>query len=204
MNDLPPAKNLTLRLTKPHALKVHVTDEKRRTPVQDAVVTLIDEEPQLDQSFVWGYHNLGGTVMRTDKDGWAVFPKLAFDESTVLVEHTGYGRVKLGWRQKEKEFQVSLSPEAVIQGMVTVGKQPLKDYWVRLQSAAGDQYSAEGGTATNQKFRVDQLPPGKYSLIITHENRQISHQDVNLELGQTREINIEGSPAAPGQIPPGK
>jgi hypothetical protein len=202
LDDLPPLKDLTMRLALPHSLRVRVMEEKGQNPIKDALVTLIDEEPGLDRTFSWGYHNLSGTRLRTDKDGWAVFPKLTFEEATVLAEHPGHARVRLGWRQKEKEFLVSLSAEAVVHGTVTVGNRSLKDYWVRLTSANEDQYSAEAD-ATG-KFRIDQLPPGNYKLAITHENRQVAQQSLAVDSGETREIKVELPSAAQEQKPVGK
>jgi hypothetical protein len=101
LDDLPPVKDLTLQLTPPHSLRVRVFEEKGQNPIKDALVTLIDQEPGLDRTFSWGYHNLSGTRLRTDKDGWAVFPKLAFEEATVLAEHPGHARMRA---KKRKSF----------------------------------------------------------------------------------------------------
>ena len=71
ITDLPPAEALTLKLGPAHALRVRVLASDGKS-VPRARVTLVNGEPGLDRTFVWGYHDASWEDMvrgRTGDDG---------------------------------------------------------------------------------------------------------------------------------------
>jgi hypothetical protein len=191
LDALPPTAGLTLQLTAPHSLQVQVVTEFLQKPVQDAVITLIDEHLALDERFNWGYDNLWGQRGWTDNDGTAAFPKLAFAEATVAVECPGSACQRFGWRRGEKELRVTLVPETVISGIVRKDGQPLGNYYVRLTSGVGDTYSAAVEPKDLGKFVINQLPAGEYTVEITDERTTLNKQTLTLAAGEQRAIEVD-------------
>ncbi len=163
VNHLPPAEALTIRLTSPHALRVHVVEEETDRPVADARVALIYDDPSIDTHFTWGYHDAswGDEVRtRTNSAGRAEFTALAFSEATLLVQAPGLVGRHLGWRDGAAEVTVTLKPEAVVTGEIVdkdSGK-PLEGIHVSLIARAGGQIST--GDLTAATTRVDSGWPG--------------------------------------------
>ncbi len=180
-------EGITLRLTRPHALRVRVVAEKDGKPIPNAAVTLIDGQLELDKKFTWGYDELGTRSVRTDKEGWVAFPDLAFDEATVLVQSPGHGRTRLAWRKREKELKVALLPEAIVEGTVTIKLAEFPGIWIRLDSAAGDSYHASVDMMKGGPFRIDQLPAGEYTLTIPDRGGD-RPESFSLKTGETRKV----------------
>ena len=189
LDQLPPADQLTLRLAASHELVMRVVTQEQK-PLEGARVTLIDEHPRLDERFNWGSDNRGGLRGWTDKSGWAKFSELVFGEATVLVECEGYERKRLGWRQQEEGFEVSLLPEAVVRGVIRRDGRARAACQVRLDSTSGDHsYMITGSNGT---FAFKQLSAGDYVLQLVNEREQFLHdQHVTLKAGETRELILD-------------
>jgi hypothetical protein len=191
LDQLPPADQLTLRLTAPHQLLVHVVTENGQQPLAGARITLMDDQPRLDdQRFNWGSDNRMGLRGWTDQQGWCKFQELVFGEATLVVEHEGYERKRFGWRQQEEGFEVSLAPEAVIQGVIRRDGLPLAQCQVSLASTSGDRYFLV--TGSKGTFSFNQLPAGDYSLEFLNEKRGLQRQQtVKLKAGETRDLALD-------------
>jgi hypothetical protein len=201
IDELPAADPLTLRLTRPHQLRVRVVSEQDQKPLADALVTLLDGHPQRDEAFSWGYHNMAGLRGWTDRQGWADFSTLAFNEAAVLVECPGYAHKRFGWRQQEEGFEVSLAPQAVIKGIVQKEGLPLRQYQVSLKSAAGDSYYFAVWPEDRGGFLFDQLPQGDYTLELLNEPRLLHKQILTLKPGQIRELTLDTAKLPAGSEP---
>ncbi len=198
LNELPPAEELRLQLTKPHNLRVHVAEQADpHKPLADAAVTVITEDPEVDRQFSWGYHNYYGLRTYTQADGWATLADLPYDESLVTIEHPRFARQRLLWRQRRQEVKVQLEPEAVVAGTVALKPgQPLAHCWVSLRCSEGDQYGLDIQPADKGRFRFDQLPAGEYTLTVRDERKELYQQTLKLGKGETKELSVDVSQAA--------
>jgi RNA polymerase sigma factor (sigma-70 family) len=184
-----------LRAGPPVALRLRAVSTDGN-PIADARVTLVNGQPDLDRSFSWGYHDASWVNMsrgRTAADGWADFPALGIGEATVLVQAPAYARHRVGWRNGQKELTVQLAPEAVVAGEVhdAAGK-PVQAFYVNLVSG-GDQISASIGPDDKGRFRIGELPAGKWSVIVRgSDGPSTLYQDqVTVNAGETKELKIE-------------
>ncbi len=197
LDELLPPEVLTLRLTAPHSLRVRVVDERNGNPLPDAAVTLIDSDLALDEKFMWGYDDLNRRSIPADKDGWAAFPRLVFNEATMLVRCPGYARTRIAWRKGEKELIVRLRPEAVVTWTLTIKNPGFLGDWIHLTSATGDTYSIplhkEGGS-----FRVSELPPGDYTLAVPDKGGERSESFL-LRPGETRKLMLQTEGSHPSK-----
>jgi hypothetical protein len=188
------AEPLTLRAGPPVSLRVRVAGAGGK-PAAGALVTLVNGEPALDLNFSWGYHDASWEDMvraRTDAAGRANFPALSFADATVLVQAPGCARHRLGWRDRRRELQVELVPEATLTGEVReAAGGPMKAFYVRLMSA-GDQIGASYGPDAKGRFRLGELPAGKWSVAIGREGgpATLYQGTVTLEAGETRELPV--------------
>jgi protocatechuate 3,4-dioxygenase beta subunit len=196
VTHLPPAEELTLRLTSPYRLRVCVVDEVSSKPIGKAMVTLVDGDRELDSGcFNWGYNDSAWvqTVRaRTDEAGWAAFTGLPFGEATVLVESNGYARQRSGWRAKEGEMTIALKPQSVVSGVVTGKKGPrAKLYGVTLACSSRDTFNDTIHWHDEGRFKFEQLPPGKYTLRVLEGFKEVySKQFV---LGHAQKFEVEAS-----------
>jgi hypothetical protein len=195
LNHLADAKPLTLRTGPPVVLRVRAvtTDGK---PITGARVTLIDGDPALDRHIPWGFIEGRGQDMasaRTDADGWADFPALSFGAATLLMQAPGYARHSEGWRDGRKEITTKLAAEAVLSGEVhDAAGAPVESYSLVLLFP-GDQIWASVGPEDKGRFRVAELPAGRWTLIVyTADKRSVLHNEgVTLGAGETKELKIE-------------
>jgi hypothetical protein len=164
--------------------------------VAGARVTLVNGQEILDRSFTWGYDNVGWDDIvrgRTAADGWADFPALSFGAATVAIEAPGYGRQRLGWRSKQQELTATLAKEAVLacRAYDEVGA-PLKAFYVRLQSKAGDSLSVFAGPNSDGKARFNELPASDWTVtILDASGRKTLHEErVTLAAGASKELSI--------------
>jgi len=193
LNELPPAGALRLQLTEAHKLRLHIVSRADpRHPLADAAVTVLDESPEVDRSFRWGYHNIGGKRCYAQADGWATFVDLPDDEALVTVEHPGFARQRLLWHKQKAEIEVQLEPESVVAGTVLLkpGK-PLARCYLQLGAGDGDQYATEVAAKDQGRFRFDQLPPGKYTLTVQDERRTLATRELQLQPGKTADVTIK-------------
>ncbi len=159
-------------------------------------MTLVNGDLELDRSFLWGYHDASWEDMvrsRTNDDGWADFPSLAFRGATVLVESPGFARQRVGWREEEKELKLELPAEAVLSGEVTVGGKPAEKLNVSLRSAAGDTVFAEARAEDKGRFRIGELPGGAWTVTIRSEDPTLAPHEGPLTLlpGDSKKITVE-------------
>jgi hypothetical protein len=159
-------------------------------------VTLVDGEPGLDQSFMWGYHNASWENMvrgRTAADGFASFPELSFFGATVLAEAPGFGRQRIGWRDGRRDLTVHLEPEAILSGQARdASGEPVKNFYVRL-TGGGDQISSSVRPDDKGRFRIAELPAGAWSVTISGRDglTELHKETVELKAGETKEMTIE-------------
>jgi uncharacterized GH25 family protein len=195
VNRLKTARPVTLQAGPPVALRVRVVTGKDK-PLAGARVTLVNGEPGLDESFMWGYHDASWEDMvrgRTNADGVADFPALSFAGATLLVQAPGYARYRVGWRNGRNELTCKLEPEAVIDGEVrdATGK-PMKEFYVSVTSR-GDQISASVGPDDKGRFRVAELPEGTWTVMVrdTEAHSILYQAQIALKAGETKELKIE-------------
>jgi beta-lactamase regulating signal transducer with metallopeptidase domain len=202
LEKLGPPEELTLQLCRPHQLRVHVVqDRDPKTPVVGASVSLAPYDFQGNAGyrcpapyFQWGYNDRWSALKRTDPTGWAPFPDLSLDESTIIVQAEGFARERLEWRadQPDKpDVSVRLKPECVIEGVISdrSGNRPLREFRVALERGNWKQLSGTGewgpicapgkggwchedifriqvGPEDKGRFRISGLPAGRYVLQI--------------------------------------
>ena len=196
LDQLPPAEELTLVLGPGHPLRVHAIDREDGEPIEGARVTLVNGDPSLDDSFLWGYHDASWEDMvraRSGKDGWAEFSPLPFGEATVLVQATGFARLRFGWRDGSAELTVLLEPEAVVSGVVLDEQgRPMDDLRVTVIGEDGDQLSTEIETRDRGHFLIDGLPAGRHSFSISRNSGgSLHHEAIDLEPGAVLERSLE-------------
>lgn len=195
-NHLSPDKALTIRLAPPHALKVRAVEAGTGRPIADARVSLIYDDPSIDQHFAWGYHDASWgdeARVRSGTDGWAEFPPLAFGEATLVVRAPGRGRLHQGWRDGAREVTVELEPEAVVSGQIVdkASGRPLDGIHVRLQSKQGEQITASIGSADGGRFSLAELPAGDYALTVSIDfGSEFHREEVTLKAGESLERSL--------------
>ena len=90
-------------------------------------------------------------------------------------------------------MQVQLAPEAALAGEVReAGGEPVKAFYVRLVSDGGDQIGTSYGPDAKGRFRLGELPAGKWSIVIGREGDQkaLYQETVTLGAGETRELPV--------------
>jgi beta-lactamase regulating signal transducer with metallopeptidase domain/uncharacterized GH25 family protein len=195
VNRLKGTEPAVLRAGAPVRLRVRALTTKRK-PIPDARVTLVNGEPGLDSSFMWGYHNASWEDMgrgRTGADGWVDFPALSFGAATLLVEAPGYARYRVGWRDGAKELTCELSRESVLAGEVrdTAGK-PVETCYVNL-TGGGDQIAATVEPDDKGRFRIAELPAGTWKVLVRSADGRstLYEKEVKLRAGEATELKIK-------------
>jgi hypothetical protein len=188
INRLDKTEPVTLRAGPPVKFRVRAVDADGK-PIAGVRIALIDGQARLDQDFGWGSDEAGWENVvraRTNADGWAEFPALAFGQSTVIARAPGHARQHVGWRGGEKELTLKMSAEAVLTGVVRGGGR-----YVVLNGGNGDRVVAKADPAGH--FRADELPAGKWKLEVYSENGQtvVYEQTFELKPGETKELTIE-------------
>ena len=185
-----------LKAAAPARLRVTATGLGDK-PVAGVRVTLVDGQPELDQHFSWGYHDASWENMvrgTTDAAGMADFPVLGFAGATVLVQAPGMARRRVGWRDGANELAVKLQPEAVLAGVVAgLPPEAADGFHVQLSGPDGDQVSATVEADAGGKFRVGELPAGKWavSLRAVGGSRPAQRGAVTLAAGKVTEWAVE-------------
>jgi uncharacterized GH25 family protein len=165
-------------------------------PIADARVTLVNGQPGLDESFMWGYHDASWEDMvrgRTAADGKASFPALSFAGATVLVRAPGFARHRVGWRDGAKELTCELAKEAVLTGVaLDAAGKPVQAFYVQLRNG-GDQISTSVGADDKGKFRVAELPAGTWEVTVRGlDGLSVLHRaTVVLKAGETKELKVK-------------
>jgi uncharacterized GH25 family protein len=195
VNRLKDVKPLTLRAGPPARLRVRAVTADGK-PVPDARVTLVNGDPELDKSFVWGYHDASWEDMvrgRTAADGWADFPALSFGGATVLVQVPGYARHRVGWRDGKQELTCALARGAVLTGeALDAAGKPVKAFYVQL-ARDREQISARVGPDDKGRFRIGELPAGTWRVnVFGDDDRAALYSgEVALKAGETKELKIK-------------
>ncbi|MFO0951704.1 MAG: carboxypeptidase regulatory-like domain-containing protein [Isosphaeraceae bacterium] len=203
LNRFTPDRALKFEVPRAHGLKVVVKSAGSSKPVPGARVTLVYDDPALDQSFSWGYHDTawGDTVhARTDAQGVADFSPLSFGEATVLVQAPGHARRFLGWRDGSDEVNVSLKPEAAVTGELTDARtgKPLDEVVVFLSAPGVGQLNASVESGDAGRFRVGELPEGEYAFTVNRKFGPVLHAErIKLGAGQETEKKLRIDPTAP-------
>jgi protocatechuate 3,4-dioxygenase beta subunit len=195
VNRVATTEPATLKAGPPVTLRVKVVTAQGK-PVASARVTLVDGQPRLDQSFMWGYHNANWENMvrgRTAADGCASFPDLSFPGATILVEAPGFGRQRIGWRDGRRDLTVQLETEAIIRGRVRdFAGDPLQNFYVILMGG-GDNISTRIQPDDKGQFRIAELPSGTWSVEIrAGDGESILYQEtIELKPGEAKEMSID-------------
>jgi hypothetical protein len=196
INHLDQTEAAVLKAEAPIPLTVTVTADGK--PVLDAKVTLVDGDERLDNSFRWGYHDASWENMarkRTTVAGEAVFAALPFNGATVLVQAPGMARARIGWRDKKPTLPVALEKEAVLSGEVIFPAGALGDgFWVVLtRQATNDAITTHVAPNAKGKFRLTELPAGKYAVQIQDSGptHKMANGTVDLKAGETKEWQFE-------------
>jgi hypothetical protein len=180
----------TLRAGAPLPLRVRAVTSDGK-PIAGARVALVNGDPELDQRFSWHYDDGGWNNVvrgRTAADGAANFPALGFSGATVIVRAPGYGRQRVPWRQEEKDLKVVMPAAAVVTGEVRdLGGAPLKRFYVSATSD-GDRISVAIKPDDRGRFRIDELPPGSWTITVRAADGSMLHEEtIALEAGKTTE-----------------
>jgi hypothetical protein len=204
LDQLSPLNKTTIPLQPFEPLSVQVLDADTKKPLPDALVTLLEDEPDFAGGFSWGYHDLWATRARGDAMGTAVFAEPASEDGTLIVSAPGFARRRIAWTDGSKDLTVELEPAAVLSGEVRLQDRLVKEGFVRLTSQDKDHY---GTNLADEKgrFEFGQLQAGDYELTVTNSNgRRLHFELVTLQRKQTKsiKINISGSLDGEGADPP--
>ena len=199
IDRLKPAEDLTIRLGPPHVLRVRVFGEDGK-PVEGARVTAIENEGRA--TFRWDYPARSEddrVTARSDADGWAEFPGLAFGKGTVTVRAEGFTRRALDWTKGEEEFEVDVEPEARLSGTVLdEAGEPVAGARLILSWGAGERMIVPVG-AKDGRYLVDGLGPGQYTLaVIAATGPGLNAGAIELEAGKTLIHDIRVDAPTPG------
>lgn len=195
LNKVLDTPEVTLKAGPPVPLRVRAATADGK-PVAGARVTLVNGQPHLDNQFSWGYDDASWEDMdrvRTGADGWADFKALGFAQATVLVRAPGFARQRFGWRNNGKEMKAELTPEAVLSGEVRDSAGlPVKEFYVNLSSAGGDQIGAKVGPDAKGRFRIPELSGGVWGLTIRGgDGLMVLHSEqVELKAGEPKDLLI--------------
>jgi hypothetical protein len=108
------------------------------------------------------------------------------------VQAKGYARQRTGWRERQDVLSFKLTPEGVITGEVRdEAGVPVRECYISA-SLGGDQISEHVGPDAEGRFRIDQLPAGKWAINVRAANSATSlySGDVNVEVGATQALAI--------------
>ncbi len=206
INRLTAKKPFTFRLAPAHNLKARVLEETSGKPVTNARLTLIDD-PSVEQNVASAFYGAGwsdSVVIRTDKEGVATFSPLTYGEGTILVQAAGFAREHLGWHDRATKIDVTLAPEAVVSGELfdaSTGK-PMEGVSIQLSSPTGGQFGASVQPGDGGRFRIGELPAGKYILSITRSaGAEIHQEQLALEAGRQVSRLLRLSSVAPAATP---
>ena len=192
INKLAKAVATTIQAAAPSRLKLKLFTAKDGKPVPDARITLVDTPNSFELSFTWGYNDASWENMvrtRTDADGEAEFRSLSFSGATLLVQAPGFARKRIEWRDGSQEMKLDLKPESVLVGEVLLPDNDTgRTFYVTLKSDAGDQVSATVSPDDKGKFRINELPAGKWAVTLQGENAQQQMRRTTIELkeGETK------------------
>ena len=96
------------------------------------------------------------------------------------------------WRERQDALSFKLIPEAVMEGEVRdEAGAPVRECYISA-SSGGDQISEHVGPDAAGRFRIDQLPAGKWAINVRAANSAASlySGDVNVEAGTTQTLAI--------------
>jgi len=185
------------RLTRPHPLKVRTVDADSKQPLPDVMVGFTDHRQMHDQ-FEWNYSLGGAFVDWTTTSGDVSHPNLAWEQLTLFVEHPGYARQHVAWKDKLDRSQTS-EPDLVEIALWKEARLRLKitkfdthhplGLHAKIVSATNDEIYTE--LATDEKspeLTMNQLPPGRTSIeILDARGREpwvvVTKLDVELKPG---------------------
>jgi hypothetical protein len=180
LDQLPPAENLAIQLRPFSPLHVKVVDARKGTPLPDALVSLLEDEPDFSSGFNWGYHDLWSTRARTDASGTAVFREPECEDGTVTVSTPGFARKRITWNDVSRTMTIRLEPEASITGEVRMEGRAVGEGFVQLRSAENENYSFDLASGLG-KFEFEQLAAGEYELTVSNRAQRIHREQIMLQ-----------------------
>lgn len=200
LNQVTADKTPIFRLGAAHVLQIRVVEDGTKRPVQAARVSLIYDDPSIDDNFAWGYHDTawGDSVhARTDAAGVATFSPLTFGEGTITVQAPGFARQHFGWRNGTRDLAVVLKPEAIVAGELiddSTGR-PLEGGIVRMSSPQFGHIAASLQSTDGGRFRIGELAEGTYSFsIASDDNGNLYQETMTLKAGQQVSRSLRPSP----------
>lgn len=165
------------------------------TPVQDAVVTVLTSD---DLELVVGF-------AVSDEGGAFAVPGMAGGPFRLLIEAPGYERTWIDDVGFGDGLQVSLRPEAILQGHVTINQMPLEGGILTLRWLPHRSGPLFTTVIDEGQFALGGLPEGSYILTISHNGTDVFSQEVDIDASQTYDLGNVAliSPAgSPGSANP--
>ncbi len=191
INKLAKAEATIIQAAAPSHLKLKLFSENGGKPVPEARITLVDSTNDFERGFHWGYDDPGWSNSvrgRTDADGEVDFPSLSFSGATIVVQAPAMARKRIAWRDGSEELKLDLKPESVLVGEVVLPEnESAKTFYVTLMSDTGDQINATVSPDDKGKFRINELPAGKWAVTLQNESGQQQRRTtIELKEGETK------------------
>ena len=98
-------------------------------------------------------------------------------------------RKRVAWREGSQELKVDMDPEAVLVGdVVLLANDATKTFYATLISDAGDEISTTLTPADRGKFRIGELPSGKWQLKLKEDGgwQRVRRATIELKPGETK------------------
>ena len=205
IDQLELAEEYVFTMQQPHKISVRVWDASEvdggsdsDRPVSGATVTLVNDDPRLDNVlFSWGSDEIGDPNRKTNLEGFARFEQLSNGEGTVVVQAAGYARQRFGWRGGEPAFTVRLVPESSIAGNVrATGGTPMHGLYLSLESVDEQRNWDSLEQMDDGKFKFSMLPGGWYTLSLRDERRELFQQQFLLKPGEHLNLAVTVDPVS--------
>ncbi|MFO0937745.1 MAG: sigma-70 family RNA polymerase sigma factor [Gemmataceae bacterium] len=199
VNHLEKTPATVIKAEAPASLKIKVINTAGES-IANASVILINADKSLDHGFVWGYHEVSwydSQRKRADAKGVAEFNQLSFSQGTIVIQAPGMARLHTGWRNRDKQREIVMDPESVLNGAVKFPKDRFEQgFSVHLMSQTPghlDQLSHTVSHKDDGKFKITGLTAGKWT--VTLRDNGPSGKTVNaiieLKAGETKDWHYE-------------
>ena len=199
---------IEFRLGPPHQLQVQVIDAQARQSIPDVMIGFL-ENGDRREPFDWNYRLSGAHMEWSSTTGTATFTNLAVDEGPVFIEHPGYARHQLFWKQAAKvpatidgdRIEIALVKESRLKiRIANCGKRDARGLYAIVTTSTGQTlYSPMAVPGEPPTIDLRQLPPGKQTLVMHDANAAESWTplitfEANLKQGDN-EVDIDVSRA---------
>ena len=167
------------RLGPPHQLQVRVIDEQTEQPIPDVMIGLLQHGVRREP-FEWNYVLSTANVEWTSSTGTATFTDLAAEEGPIFIEHPGYARHQLYWKNASgsaagiegDRIEMALVKESRLQIRIAhQGQRDARGLHVIVTTSTGQQvYSPMALPGEPSTIDLRQLPHGKQKFILHDAN----------------------------------